>query len=138
MRGLRQLPVHEGEFSSAAAVDGKLLAVGLRLAPRFLAETVEAEIVNQRSLRRCARRAIGVEADKQIGLVVVRNRRAGVRVRNLVFIARHDDANAEAPFDGAFHALRDCEHHILFHDAVRPLHAGVVATVTRIQHDRAD
>ena len=79
-----------------------------------------------------------MEADKQIGLVVVGNRRAGVRVCHLVFFARHDDANAEAPFDGAFHALRHRKHHVLFHGAIRTLHAGVVAAVTRIQHNRAD
>jgi hypothetical protein len=75
--------------------------------------------------------------------VELRNRSAscysnGIRVswHAAVTIPRHDDAYAEARLDECFQPPRDVERDLFFERALRPVHAGVIASVAGINHHR--
>ena len=84
MRRLRELPLDERKLARAAAKHRQHFAVGLRLPPRVFAEAIEAEREDRRAARRRPRRSVGVQADEEIGFVVVGDRGAAVGVDAVV------------------------------------------------------
>ena len=82
------------------------------------------------------KRAVRVKAEEQIGLAVVRGRRALVDADRAVVIARQDDPNAEAAFDQPAQPPRDVERELLLLETVGAANADLVAAVPRIDHQR--
>ena len=83
-------------------------------------------------------RRVGVQADEQIGLVVVGHRRPLVDRHVAVVVSRQQHADAEPRFDGALDASRDRQRQVFFLRPAGALRALVFAAVAGIDRDRAD
>ena len=83
-------------------------------------------------------RGVRVQADEEIRLVVVRERRTIVERDVPVVVSRQQDADAETSLDDALDAARDGERQILFLRPLRAAHAVVFAAVAGIDRDRSD
>ena len=58
------------------------------------------------------------------------------RRHDAIVVARQHDVHAEARLEHGLEATRDVERHLLLERAAGAAHAGVVAAVSRIDHDR--
>jgi hypothetical protein len=78
-----------------------------------------------------------VQADEEVGLVVVGERRAVVVQHDAVVVSREQHADAEARIEHASQAARDVEHQVLLEHAAGPARALFLAAMPGIDHDRA-
>ena len=124
----RSPPVTDG--STAPSRCGQPLRLG-RVA-------VETEIEHFGARRGAADRGVGVQADEEVGLVVVGKRRAIVVVDGAVVVAREQHAHAEPGFERGLEQAGDRQRDVLLERAAGPLRALVVAAVPRVDHDGAD
>ena len=81
--------------------------------------------------------SVRVDADEQIGLVVVGERCAGVERHGGIAVAREEDARAESRLERRLDAPRNRERDVLLERPLRPGRARLGSAVARIDHDRA-
>ncbi len=115
---------------------------GLGLAPgdplRLIAVLLEAQVEDLGAGRRRADRGVGVQADEEVRLVVVGERRALVEVDGRIGVARQDHAHAQPRLERRLEPPRDAERHVLFERAAGAVRAVFGAAVAGIDDDRAD
>ena len=92
---LRHFPGRELDVTRAAAENRQRLAVAMRPPLRRIAVFVETEIEDLAPPAERAHRRVGVQADEEVSLVVVRQRGALVEADRRVAVAGQDHAHAE-------------------------------------------
>ena len=105
---------------------------------RLVAVLLEAQVEDLGAGRRRAHRGVGVEADEEVRLVVVGERRALVEADGGVAVARQDHAHAEPGLERRLQPPRDAQRHVLFERAAGAVRAVFGAAVARIDDDGAD
>ena len=115
---------------------GSDTASGRGRAPHGLALAIEPVVEHFRSRRRPRERAIGVQADEQVGLAVVGGGRALVDADQAVLVAGQDDPHTEASLDERAQPSRDVERQLLFLQAVGAAHTDLVAAVPGVDRQR--
>ena len=133
---LRHVPANDVDQPCAAAQDRQRHGIDLRSAPGLLALAIQAEREHLGAGHRRHERGVGMQADEQLGLAVVGQRRTLVEPDPAVLVAGQDDADAEPRLDQRSHAPADIERHLLFEGAARTLDAVVVAAVTGVDDNR--
>ena len=93
---LRHVPQDQLDVARAAAEDRQWIAVGVRDALGCVAILVETEVEHFRAGGGRSRRRIGMQADEQVGLVVVRHRGALVKSDGRVAVAGENHAEPQA------------------------------------------
>ena len=136
MARLREIPRNQLDVAQPAAERRQTFHAARRLGRRRA--PVERRIENRRAGRRLPQRRVDVQAQEQIRLVVVRDRRALVERDVAVIVSREQDADAEPCLDDPFRAARDGERQILFLRALCAPCPFIVAAVAGIDRDRAD
>ena len=132
--GLREIPRHEFDVAGAAA-DGQHPVGGHRRASGLAGVGLESGGVDGRAVQRRPQRRIRMQADEQVGLAVVGDRRAVVDRHAPVVVSRGQDANAESRFDRGSNPPRHGERDVLLLRAAGALCAFVVSAVARIDCD---
>ena len=135
--GLRHLPEDDFDVARAAAEDRQRFAFAPGDALRLVAVLVEAQVEDLGACRRAAHRRVGVQADEQVRLVVVGERRALVEADRLIAVARQDDAHAQPRLERRLQPARHAQRHVLFERAARSARAVFVAAVAGVDDDRA-
>ena len=90
---------------------------------RLVAVLLEAQVEDFGAGRRRPHRGVGVEADEEVGLVVVGERRALVEFDGSVGVARQDHPHAEAGLERRLQPARDAQRHVLLERAARAVRA---------------
>ena len=103
--------------------------------PRGALVILEAQRQHLRAARRRSHRRVGVQADEEIGLVVVGERRPPIDRHVLVAVAREEHAQAHAALDRRLQSPRHLQREILLLRARRARRALVVAAVARVDDD---
>ena len=137
--GLRHVPQDQMDVARAAAEHrhGPALRVLHHLA-RLGAEAVEAEVEHLRALDVPVRRRVRVQADEQVRLVVVGDRRALVVRHDAVVVAREEHPDAKPGVEHAPQSPGHVQHQVLFEHAARAPCALLVAAMPGIDHDGRD
>ena len=135
---LRHLPEDDLDVAGAAAEHRQRFGLALGHALRLVAVLLEAQIEHLGAGRRRANRRVGVEADEEVRLVVVGERRALVEVDGGIAVARQDHAHAQPRFERGLQPPRDAERDVLFERAAGPVRAVFGAAVAGVDDDRAD
>src|SRR5213593_2115038 len=99
---------------------------------------VEGGGENRGAGRRRLHGSVRVQADEQIGLVVVGDGRAFVDWHVAVIVSRENDADTQAPFDCRLHAPGDTEHQVLFFRARSAFDSFLFTAVAWIDRDRSN
>ena len=115
---------------------GKGGTLGRRRADDLRALPIELQVKDLGARLVGHARTVHVQADEQVRLAVVGDRRALVEPERAVVVARQDHAQAESILDHCAQATGDVERQLFFLDAFRTADADVVAAVTRVDHDR--
>ena len=104
---------------------------------RLVAVLLQAEVEHLRAGDGRPQRRVGVQADEEIRLVVVGERRALIEADGLVAVAREQHAHAKPRFERRLQPARDRQRDVLLERALRAFRAGLVAAVSGVDHDRA-
>ena len=129
---LRRLPQDEVDLARAAAQgrqdDGAVAGALARLG----VGAFHREEIHLRALERRPHRRIGVDAQEDVGLVVVGKRSAIVERQRTIVLAGQEHLGAEAAFDQRPQAARDRQRDVLLERSLGALGAQFVAAVTRV------
>ena len=137
MRGLGEVPRHELDVARAAA-DRRHPVGGQRRASGLAGVGLERGRVDRRAGKRRPQRRVRVQADEQIGLAVVGDRRALVDRHAAVVVSREQHPDAEPRFDRRFDSPGDGEREVFLLGPAGAFRAFVVSAVARIDGDRSN
>ena len=115
---LRHFPQDDLDIARTAAKNRQRLGLAFGHALRLVAVLFEAQVEDLRPGRRRADRCVGVEADEEVGLVVVGERRALVEIHRGIAVAGQDHAHAQPRFEAAFR--RRATLSVMFFSSVPP------------------
>ena len=127
------VPRHQLDVAQAAAEGRHAVDAGERAGHRG---GVEGRVVNGCAGGGRPERRVRVQADEEIGFVVVGDGGAIVERQLAIVVAREQDANAEPRLDGGLDAAGDRERQVLLFRAAGAFHAFVGAAMARIDRNR--
>ncbi len=125
-------------LAGAAAEHRERVPFGLGHALRLVAVVGQAQVEDLGARRGRPDGGVGVEADEQVGLVVVGDRRTLVEPDGLVAVPGEDDERPQPGLDGGLQAAGRDERDVFFLHALGAARAVLVAAVPGIDHDRPD
>ncbi len=135
MTRLRQFPRHDVDAARAAADDRQRNRGGCGRSHGF-AFAIEPLVEDLCSGWRTRERTVGVKAEEEIGLAIVRGRGTLVDADRAVVVASQDDANTESTFDEPAEPARNVERQLFLLESGRTAHASLVAAVTGVNRQR--
>ena len=97
---------------------------------------IDAQVEDLRALRRGTHRGVGVDADEQVGVVVVGDSRALILIEGAVVVAGHDHRSPSLLSMSALTLRLSASVDRLLEAAARTLGAVGLAAVARIEHHR--
>ena len=136
---LRHFPGDDLDVAGARRRSTGSGSTAARRAPRCCASspnpsTLSVEYLDAGGGR--SHRRVGVQAEEQVGLVVVGERGPLIDRDVLVAVAREQHAHAETALERGLQPACDRERDVLLQRPAGTLHAAIVAAVAGIDHDR--